>query len=223
LHLASHSPKPTILIASDSLSCLQALKNPRPTHPIILRVLLEVHFLQSFLSKRVVLAWCPGHSGIPGNERADAAAKSASRGPRSSQGYVAQDLNKAAQRAITHTFIEWWSHQDPATNKLRSIKAEPKVWTTATQLYRRDEVILARLRIGHTLLTHGHLMEGGPPPLCCGQPLSVAHLLSDCVARADLIRQYLPDSNIDQILADNSQAVRRILQYLAVTRLSKEI
>jgi hypothetical protein len=59
LQLTSYSPKLTILIASHSLSCLQALQTPRPTHPIILRVLLEIHSLQTVLHR----GWCS--SGAP--------------------------------------------------------------------------------------------------------------------------------------------------------------
>jgi ribonuclease HI len=68
LNLASRSPTPIILVASDSLSCLKALQNPRPTHPIILSVLVKIHSLQSTLRKKVILAWCPNHTGIAGNE-----------------------------------------------------------------------------------------------------------------------------------------------------------
>jgi hypothetical protein len=118
----------------------------------------------------VVLAWCPGHSGIPGFERADAAARSASRGPRSSQGYVAQDLCKAAQRAISLIFKEWWSHLDPSTNKLRTIKASPTAWSTSTQLYRRHEVVLARLRNART--PYG---RGAPSPLLWTAPCRRTH------------------------------------------------
>jgi hypothetical protein len=67
------------------------------------------------------------------------------------------------------------------------MKAASTVWTTSTQLYRRDEVVLTRLRIAHTIHTHGHFMEGGPPALCCGQPPSVVYILSE------LIAQYLPN------------------------------
>nr|CAD7449376.1 unnamed protein product [Timema bartmani] len=40
---------------------------------------------------------------------------------------------------------------------------------------RRVEVIVTRLRVGHTSLTHGFLLRGDPPPVCefCDAPLSV--------------------------------------------------
>ena len=39
-----------------------------------------------------------------------------------------------------------------------------------------------RIRIGHTRLTHGHLMEGSPAPYCgsCIVPLTVEHVMAEC-------------------------------------------
>ncbi|KAG8255712.1 hypothetical protein J6590_086290 [Homalodisca vitripennis] len=39
-------------------------------------------------------------------------------------------------------------------------------WGTAIHENRREEVVLCRLRIGHTLLTHGYLMSRGSPEQC---------------------------------------------------------
>jgi hypothetical protein len=166
----------------DSLSCLKALQNPRPSHPIILRVLMQIHYIQTSLNKRVVLAWCSGHTGIAGNERADVAAKSAMRSSHKQtyKNLAYQNLSNAAQQAITTSFRDWWQNMDPASNKLRMVKTSPTSWNTSTQPFRRDEVVLARLGIGHTLHTHGHLMEGGPTPpmlrsssLCASLPHSL--------------------------------------------------
>ena len=46
-------------------------------------------------------------------------------------------------------------------------------------LNRRDQVVMTRLRIGHTNLTHGHLMDKSPPKMCdeCNIPITVKHLL----------------------------------------------
>ena len=53
---------------------------------------------------------------------------------------------------------------------------------------------LARLRIAHTQLTHGHLMTRSDPPRClsCHVPLSVVHLLIDCPIYASLYRSLFP-------------------------------
>ena len=47
---------------------------------------------------------------------------------------------------------------------------------------RRQEVILCRLRIGHTYGTHGHLLRGEERSMCsrCNEPVTVAHVLLKC-------------------------------------------
>ena len=47
---------------------------------------------------------------------------------------------------------------------------------------RGQQVKLSRLRIGHTRLTHCHLMEKSPQPNCtmCSEPLTVKHVLIAC-------------------------------------------
>ncbi len=77
-------------------------------------------------------------------------------------------------------------------NKLRSVRTELGLWSYQG-LSRRWETALVRLRIGHTRLTHGFLMEGAYPPHCddCLIPLTVQHLLLECPSLGDLRRQYL--------------------------------
>ena len=47
---------------------------------------------------------------------------------------------------------------------------------------RREEVILAGLRIGHTRLTHTYIVKNEQPPRCdlCDEQLTVKHILIEC-------------------------------------------
>lgn len=47
---------------------------------------------------------------------------------------------------------------------------------------RRQETILNRLRIEHTLMTDQHLMTKEEPPKCptCGVQITVKHILTEC-------------------------------------------
>ncbi|MPD03875.1 hypothetical protein E2C01_099531 [Portunus trituberculatus] len=54
-------------------------------------------------------------------------------------------------------------------NKLHAIKPTVLPWPLSTHRNRRWETALARLRLGHTDLTHGthgHLVRREPPPVC---------------------------------------------------------
>ena len=55
-------------------------------------------------------------------------------------------------------------------------------WQPNYRIDRKEEVTLARLRIGHTFITHSFLLKGEDWPLCipCQEPFSVKHFLLDC-------------------------------------------
>src|SRR5215469_8256635 len=64
-------------------------------------------------------------------------------------------------------------------NSFRFIKPTLGKWTTSNRKSRREEVILAGLRIGHTRLTHGHILAENLRPRCksCNKNLTVFHIL----------------------------------------------
>ena len=53
---------------------------------------------------------------------------------------------------------------------------------TNYDVIRREEVLIARIRIGHTYITHSHILKGEDPPECvsCNEPFTVKHCLSTC-------------------------------------------
>ena len=60
----------------------------------------------------------------------------------------------------------------------RQLKESPITWTSSLQGTRRWDVVLARLRLGHTQITRGHYMSLGPRPLYtrCETRLTVRHI-----------------------------------------------
>ena len=57
---------------------------------------------------------------------------------------------------------------------------------------RRNEIILCKLCIGHTKITHGFLMAGEYQPHCCDclVPLTVRHFLIECPSLVDLQKHF---------------------------------
>jgi len=49
-------------------------------------------------------------------------------------------------------------------------------------LNRCDSSVMNRVQLGHTKLTHSHLLSGEPPPICsvCQTLLTVQHFVLDC-------------------------------------------
>ncbi|KAK3894956.1 hypothetical protein Pcinc_001312 [Petrolisthes cinctipes] len=151
-------PQPSFTIFSDSCSALQALCNFNSTHPLVLAI-LEWLVLLGRRGRKVTFCWVPAHVGVDGNERADALAKavvSNSRPPARCHPVPAVDLRPYINATVRSCWQDRWDAI--GANKLRDIRQRLGLWSYSG-LSRRWYTALVRLRIGHTLLTHGFLME----------------------------------------------------------------
>ena len=85
----------------------------------------------------------------------------------------------------------WQFFWDLENKKMSEIAKSVRPWKYYPMV-RKHEVILARLRIGHSRLTHGFLMCRGPRPLCedCIVPLTVRHLIIECPSLEDEREKY---------------------------------
>ena len=229
LYLIRESNCPDAVIFSDSKSALQAISNYKNPHPVITKIfewLSELHARQ----KRVTLCWVPSHINVDGNEAADRAARltAESNMPVDCIQLPHTDYYSQIRQKCRDSWRDIWT-ETPTTNKLRAIKATTNVWNSSSQDNRKHEVALARLRIGHTRLTHGYLMEGrrDEPPFCedCVVPLSVQHLLAECPSLNNERRRFFPscvasltvEEKIRIILAeDNSRNfnIRKLVEFL---------
>ena len=63
-------------------------------------------------------------------------------------------------------------------NKLHSIKSILGKRRSALRTDRKEEVVLARLRIGHRFITHSYLLKGEEQPTCvpCDTPFTIKHI-----------------------------------------------
>ena len=86
----------------------------------------------------------------------------------------------------------WQAEWDGCSaNKLHSVKPHLG-YCSITQLSRRDAVILKRLRIGHTRITHKYNLSGNSQPLCneCQCSLTVKHISLECCSLKDIHEKY---------------------------------
>ena len=125
------------------------------------------------------LCWIPRHVGIAGNEKADHHLKLAS--------LRAPELILLPYTDMYCVITEglkdiWQSEWHNSGNKLLLIRDDVSKIPSNANFNRKDEVVCNRLRVGHTLLTHGYLMERdrdiqGIPPPC---ELCMNHVIVDC-------------------------------------------
>ena len=119
--------------------------------------------------------------GIKDNERADKAAKLAIVERQISNiSLPYKDMYSSIDKEVKARALREWNNIN--NNKLRHIKSCITPWSTSLHRNRCWEVILARLWLGHTRLTHGYLMENGRPPTCsvCNTTITVEHILISC-------------------------------------------
>ena len=86
-----------------------------------------------------------------------------------------------------------------------------------TCLSRRDSVLLNRLRIGHTGLTYSFVLRYDDLPECgtCQYPLTVKHILVECVDLKDVQNKRFVASSIKDLF-DNIEA-HKIINFIKET------
>jgi len=126
--------------------------------------------------KTIILIWIPSHISIRGIEHADEVAKSALNLSMSAVKCPATDLYSDV---ANHCQRLWQAEWDGCvSNKLHCVKP-PLGYINLSNLSRQDAVVLRRLRIDHTRLTHSYLLNRQDQPECshCDCALTVAHVL----------------------------------------------
>jgi ribonuclease HI len=194
----SHYQVGNFIVYSDSLSALKSFCSPNHnSHPLIFHVLKQIDRLKSF-GYSILFCWVPSHVGITGNETADKAAKSANDVINTAIPY--SDAKKYVKQLL---YKKWQSSWDELIlNKLHSVKPVIQRWHHPQS--RREDVILTRLRIGHTRFTHRHLLLSESAPTCetCKIIMSVKHILVDCPKFVgERSRHFIPlPSNVKDLL-----------------------
>jgi len=85
----------------------------------------------------------------------------------------------------------------------------------------QQEVILNRIRIGHTWLTHKHLMTKTNPESCltCGETATVKHIICFCREYDDIRINLKLVENLQEVLSPDPDNIEKILTFLKLTKL----
>ena len=178
--LVYRKPRKQFIVFSYSSSALQAIKNFDVNNHLLMHIVGE-HLHPEKSGKHVELCWIPSHIGIIGNEKADDAAKAVLYQHITFLKLPAPDFYPSISQYCSS---EWQVSWDSCTsNKLRAIIPVVGSNVMKKNLNRRDSSALNRVQLGHTRLTHSHLLSGELPPVCCvcQIPLTVQHFMLDCL------------------------------------------
>src|SRR5215469_16915324 len=116
-------------------------------------------------------------------------------------------------------YERWQSEWDTKTTHLRSIKSTHGKWTTSNRKSRRNEVVLARLRIGHARLTYCLILAGNLRPRCesCNKNLTVFHILEECSQNDAVLASCIPPLSSIPLSQKISFSADGIFKFLKLT------
>ena len=169
-----------VVVYTDSMSCLQAIEGEDTENPLICHI-LNLLWLLSDKGTHVRFCWIPTNCGIEGNKRVDQLAKET----------LDHDIDHLASvhyadlKPLFNSYIQQlvqvkWGVAVHGRDLylLKPTLGPPKKCKHLT----RVEVVITRLRIGHTKATKAHILSRGPPTTChhCGQTLTIDRMLLEC-------------------------------------------
>ena len=187
-------PEENVLLVTDSRSSIQAVQKLFSTNQLV----QKIQNIVGSSVKNYTFCWVPSHIGVHGNEEADKLAVQATIHPIIAQyQYTRSDAKAYIMKTYKEKWRQKWMQSEP--KKLREITESIYPLPNSSCENRQWERCLARLRIGHSKLTHGHLMSREQPPTCedCGEDfrLTIKHILSECPALNNKRRQFCGSAN----------------------------
>jgi len=217
-HALEHKGKH--VICSDSLSTLHGVENLYNKDSLLCEI--RHHCIQN--RSKIKLFWVPGHMDIEGNDLADNAAKLAGRSPTITViPGVQLDIRRNIENVLNaiekedwQSYHHWYKLSNPHNSRIRY----------PASCNRSTCSVLTWLRIGHTDLTHKHILKGKDKLNCpgCGGDLTIKHILDECSQfnkiRSDLFNQTLP-SNL--ITNPSTQNINKIILFLKKCNLRNKI
>ena len=156
------------------------------------------------------MCWIPSHIGVSGNKRAGSAAKSALDLCPDNTSIPYTDLKPQMNRFFVTKWQQCWN--DSINNKLFQTKPILGEWRPPFRKSRMEQVIISRLRIGHTRPTHSFIFKQEQPPRCltCQTLYTIKHILMECGVlatarerhfKADNMRDLFENINMDDVLS----------------------
>ena len=99
------------------------------------------------------------------------------------------------------TFVVVISHSVTFHNNLFQIQPTLGEWRPASRKSRREQVVISRLRSGHTRLTHSFILKQEPQPQCLTSQTTctVKHVLIECRAFAVIRKRFFKVNSLTDL------------------------
>ena len=196
------------------MSCLQAIEGEDTENPFS----AISWTCYGYWGTHVRFCWIPSHCGIEGNERVDQLAKET----------LEQEIEPLAgihytdSKPLVNSYIKQlvqtkWGVVVHGRDfyLVKPTLGQPKKFQRLT---RAEEVVITRLRIGHTKATKSHILSRGPPTAChhCGQTLSIDHMLLECAVVQECCDEYYTADSLNTLFETIPETC--IMEFLRVAR-----
>jgi len=128
---------------------------------------------------KISLIWIPSHIGIKGNETADSFAKHSLPSPliyTPNFTDIARHLKQWLDNELINTL-------ETASPWYKLVK--PLTFPHKYEMNRRQQIIINRIRLGHTKFTNAHYINRNLSsicPMCNISPISLTHIITSCPA-----------------------------------------
>lgn len=179
----------SIFIYSDSQAAIKAVQSRRVTSRLVEEAVSRLNKLG--LNNRVVVAWVPGHSGIPGNDKADCLARDGSTtsfcGPEPCLGISYAGVKLDMNRELSQYHLRHWQNTGSSRQTKMFVKGPDANRTRLLlAMTRRELKNVVSIVTGHCPLNeHLHRIGVAASPTCegcCEEYESAEHFLCECPA-----------------------------------------
>lgn len=211
------------IICVDSLASVQSIVEKFTFDPLVQKIqnLLKESNEQS---KRFIFVWIPRHAGITGNKIAEKAANTKTKVSKIDCDVIRTEDQIRQNKKIVNKI--WQNELETKQNKLKEIKPSTEKWKNEQgNINRRDNVILMRLRIGHTRLTSEYLMKKDSPPMCsmCNTQLTIRHIIEECQKYDNIMNHLQIPRDITKALSNDYEMCRKILKFCKASQIEDKI
>ncbi|XP_073824867.1 allatostatin double C isoform X2 [Musca autumnalis] len=216
INIAKNSAAKTIIF-TDSLSVIKAVCN------IANNKWASINNIRDLLidyKNKITLFWIPGHVGLTGNVYADSAAKYACSAPLVTDTLIEKvDLKKVIKSEIkAYVSNKYKDFTHPHYNIINPENLFP---IYSSKLEKRKIRIFSRLRMGHTVSTHLHLLNRNFDDKCtkCNNVCTVRHILSECPSLHQEHNLILHNKGLDILKTPTIENVNTVFEFISYCKI----